>query len=165
MVIMQASEAHITRSSPSRYQEGVFFLARAVKSCLTLAFFYHRLIDQMKSGALHGLEYEQARFSSIAIHNSIVVDFHKLVEKRRNTWNLWQLHKEWSNYENDKSVQDKTLSLIKDLDQRLKSLSAYRHDQIAHQSKEIKMTQFTALLMRIAHLDKIVRVVDQFVIG
>jgi hypothetical protein len=165
MTILPASEAHFVRSSPSRYQEGVYFLAQIVERCLANAFFYHRLEDQIASGRLHGVKYEQARYSSIAIHDSIVADFHKLAEKRKDTWNLWQLHKEWSKYQNDTSLQKKVISLIMDLELRFKSLSTYRHDQIAHQSKSLKMTQLTALPRRIIHLDKIVQVVDLFVDG
>ena len=136
-----------------------------VERCLAYAFFYHQLVDQMNSGALHGVEYEQARYSSIAIHDSIVVDFYKLVEKRRDSWNLLQLHKEWCKYENDIALQDTVLSFINDLEHRLKSLSTYRSKQVAHQSKEIKMTQLFAPPRRIVHLDKIVHVLDQFVDG
>ena len=165
MAIIPAREAHLTRSNPTRYQEGVFFLARLVKECLSYAFFYHRLIDQMRSGDLQGVEYEQARFSSFAIHDSIIVIFHKLVEGRRDSWNLRQLHKEWCKYQQDKTAQQSVLDLIKALEQKLQPLVDYRHDKVAHESKSVKMTMLTSLPDRIGHLESIVTVVDQFVDG
>jgi hypothetical protein len=165
MPLISGKSALFVRANPSLYQEAVYFLGRLVERTLALSFFYHMLIDQMNSGTLQGVEYELARYSHIAIHDLIVSNMHKLIEQKRNTWNLQQLFKEWSKYQKDPQLQQEAKNEIDDLKKILERLTEYRHDHIAHQSKKVKMTMLTVLPDRIEYLSDIVRVMDLFVDG
>ncbi|MCI0563408.1 MAG: hypothetical protein MN733_33450 [Nitrososphaera sp.] len=165
MPIIPGPHAKVIRPNPNRYQEGVYFLARTVEQILSLAFFYHRLTDQLTSGSLSGIEYEQARYSHIACHSMLVVELHKLVDNNKDAWSFDQLFKEWKRYEHDQEKQSIVLAAIADLKVKLAALTGYRHEKLAHQSKKIQMTQLTALPSKIKHLQEIVEVMDMFVAG
>jgi lysyl-tRNA synthetase class I len=163
--IIKGKSAFIVRSSPTKYQEAIYFMARTVQDILTNAFFYHRLNDQMSSGEIKGVDFAQARFSSYAIFDSISVDISKLLEKKKNSWNFGQLFKEWTKYENDTDEENEVKAAISLLETTFRWLIDFRHDKVAHQSKKIEMTMLTALPQRIKNLKEVVETLDLFVDG
>ncbi len=163
MSIILGPDAKVIGADPNRYQEGVYFLARTIERILSLAFFYHRLTDQLTSGCLSGIEYEQARYSHIACHSMIVVDLDKLVDQKKAAWSFDQLFKEWKRYEHNQEKQSTVHAAIADLEGKLAASTDYRNEKVAHQSKKIQMTEWNALPRKIKHLQEIVEVMDMFV--
>jgi hypothetical protein len=165
MAIASGKSVFLVRSSPTKYQKALYFVARTVRSALINAFFYHRVDDQLGSGKLNGVDYEQARFSSYALFDAVAVDISKLLEKRKDAWNLQQLASEWKKHEKDPNKHREVTKRRGELESNYEWLSKYRHEKVAHQGKRIEMTMLTALPPRIRGLDKVVEILDLFVDG
>jgi hypothetical protein len=119
----------------------------------------------MAEGDLHGIDDEQARVCQVACFDTIVVNTAKLIEKRSDSWNFYQLYKEWRRYMPDETKGKKALGAIDDLRAKLDWLEHYRHTKAAHQTKDDKVTTFTVLPPDIDFLSDVVRVMDMFVDG
>lgn len=163
MSIIPGKYAMVSRSNPTRYQEGVFFLARMIQQILSFVFFYQRITEQLTSGTLSGLEIEQVRHTHIALHSMIVIDLHKLVDHGRNNWSFMQLFKEWEKYEHDQTKLSVVKDAIEILEKKLESLTTHRHNEEAHLSKKGQMSDLTTLPTKINNLQEIVNVMDMFV--
>lgn len=165
MSIVLGKYAMILRSNLNRYEEGVWHLARMIERILSYAHFYNRLTDQLINANLSDLDYEQVRYSQIACYDVAVIDLHKLVESKKDTWNFDQLFKEWKKYEHHKEKQNTAKNSISDLRKALASQIEYRHEKVAHQSKRIKPTNVTVLPTQIDYLQDVVNLMDIFVDG
>jgi len=165
MTIIPGQLAMVHRSDSRRYADGVHFLARIIREILILTLLYRRSLAQMKSGALHGLDYEQTRFASIAYFDTIVINIAKLIESRRDSWNFDQLYREWRRYEPDEDRQKKVLAAVASLRDKLHWLKDYRDENAAHQSKDKEITTLHALPSDIPSVADVVALMDMFVDG
>jgi hypothetical protein len=163
--VISGSLAMVHRTDHRPYAEGLHFLARTVQHTLCLAYFYRRLANQIAEGILRGIDHEQARFSQIACFTAIVVDVAKLLEDRKDSWNLVQLHKEWRKYVPDPTKREELMAAIDDLAARLAWVQGRRHNKEAHQTKADELTTFTALPPTMDSVSDVVRVLDMFVDG
>jgi len=157
--------AHAITSNPSPYEEGVYFLTTTVHEVLTLSFFYQRLANELASGALSGIPYEQAWYAHVAMFDLIAVDLSRLIENRGDSWNFDQLFKLWVRLVNDSSRQRATRQAINGRATRFDWLAHYRKNKVAHRSKKIPSNQLTALPQNVDGLDEVARVMDMFVEG
>jgi len=165
MGIIDGRLAMVHRSDNRPYAEGLHFLARIVQETMCLAYFYRRLEGQLAGGTLHGVECEQARWSQIACFKAIVVNVAKLLEDRKDTWNLVQLHKEWSKYVPDRKVHHQTMTAIHTLRKKLAWVQGRRHEREAHQTKADQLTLLTALPPSMDFVKEVAEVMDLFVEG
>jgi hypothetical protein len=162
MTPVSGDDARITRSNPTRFEEGVFALTGELQRMLTSAFFFGRLSSDLASGKTTGTDREQVRFCRNACYDLYVLGLNKLLDKTRGTWNFQVLLREFKQHATSSEETESVSEAVSSLEKKMASFREHRHLRIAHRSERVRMNEIVAPAQSIPFLAELVALMDMF---
>jgi|GEM_PF-5082021 len=162
---MKGKYAGVTRETPTLFEEGMMHMRRMIFYLARSYYFHQQIRDQLRQGNLEGVEEHQANACLWAFERAIILELSKLVEKRKDCWNLEQVVKVWEKTTKDYVAIDKVKQAVDHFRQDIGPLVDYRHNRGAHQHKDDDPRRLTVFVNLDEPIRRAVKIADMFVEG